>query len=99
VLPSPAGSRPPVSLVQDGIFELRDSKERGELFSGVKFDDADNLYLMASTNPAKDALSQSIDRLNNLMEKLAESIDSYKPQTNNLVASIPNNSIMTQLLA
>ena len=86
-------------LVQDGIFELRDSKERGELFSGVKFDDADNLYLMASTNPAKDALSQSIDRLNNLMEKLAESIDSYKPQTNNLVASIPNNSIMTQLLA
>jgi hypothetical protein len=94
--------------IEDGIlkgnFELQRSLSRGSLFNNnsnsVVTDEGDDLYLMASTNPARDALTDSVDALNSMIERLAEAIEGYKPQINNTLAPVQNQeSVLRSLLA
>lgn len=83
--------------VHDGIFSLEKSLSRGALFqgrpSGISFDDKDDLYLMASTNPARDALALSVDRLATLIDALTVAINNYRPQINNNNAVLQSSNI------
>ncbi len=83
--------------VKDAIFSLEKALGKGSLFqagtSGVSLDGQDDLYLMASTNPARDALVSSVDKLNGLIAELASVIAAYRPQTNNSTAMIQNSTI------
>ena len=82
--------------VEDATFSLERALSKGSLFansSGVDLHEDDDLYLMASTNPARDALTSSVNRLNELISELAVAIQSYRPQTNNATAMIQNSSI------
>lgn len=82
--------------VEDATFSLERALSKGSLFansSGVDLHEDDDLYLMASTNPARDALTSSVNRLNDLISELAVAIQSYRPQTNNATAMIQNSSI------
>jgi len=85
------------TTVHDGIFSLEKSFSRGALFQdkgrGIQFDKDDDLFLMASTNPARDALVKSVDRLNSLIGDLAVAIQAYQPQTNNLATTIESTHI------
>lgn len=102
--PSYKGKANP-SKVEDAIFkfDLEKSAPRGSLFDGnnpVIPDVEDDLYLVASTNPARDSLTESVDRLGELIEQLAIAINSYKPQINTTVAPIQSQgSVLQALLA
>ena len=90
--------------VRDGIFSLEKSLSRGALFQaqarGISLDNNDDLYLLASTNPARDALVASVERLEALIERLATAIESYKPQVVNSNTSVQSSSIpLRDLLA
>lgn len=85
----------PYKRVADASFTLSNAYNKGDLFAkgdSVELDHQDNLYLMASTNPSKDALAASIDKLNVLLEKLNDSIgaiEGLRPQ----ITSIDNSRI------
>ena len=90
--------------VKDGVFTLERSLQKGSLFRGnapgISFDNQDDLYLFASTNPARDALVSAVDRLSTLIENLAQSIAEYKPVIEHNNAVIQNTNIpMKDLLA
>jgi hypothetical protein len=91
--------------VEDGVFkfDLESSTPRGSLFDGnnpVIPDVEDDLFLIASTNPARDSLTESVDRLGELIVQLATAINSYRPQITNTVAPINNqDNILKSLLA
>lgn len=91
------------TTVNDGIFNLNKTLSAGSLFgsgSNVKFNARDDLYLMASTNPARDALVGAVEQLNGLIGELANAIQTYKPETKNIQTAIENTAIpMRQLLA
>ncbi len=91
------------TTVNDGIFNLNKTLSAGSLFgpgSNVKFNSRDDLYLMASTNPARDALVGAVEQLNGLIGELANAIQTYKPETKNIQTAIENTAIpMRQLLA
>lgn len=91
------------TTVNDGIFNLNKALSAGSLFgpgSNVKFNSRDDLYLMASTNPARDALVGAVEQLNGLIGELANAIQNYKPETKNIQTAIENTAIpMRQLLA
>ena len=88
--------------VNDGIFSLSDSLNKGSLFgdTNVDFHKDDELYVMASTNPSRDALSQKIDNLEGAIKILAKAVTDYKPETNNITAAIENSTLsLKQVLA
>lgn len=89
--------------VDDGIFSLNKALSAGDLFGAnknIEFNNKDDLFLMASTNPARDALVDAVDRMNGLLGELASAIQTYKPETNNIQTAIENTSIpMRELLA
>lgn len=87
----------------DAIFSLEKSLTKGNLFQGhtsEKFNRDDDLYLMASTNPARDALASSVDNLAALVAQLALTMQAYRPQTNNMSTTVQSSNIpMRDLLA
>lgn len=89
--------------VDDGIFSLDKALSAGALFgqnTPMQFNDKDDLYLMASTNPARDALTGAVETLSGLIVELASAIRDYRPQTTNTQTSIENTSIpLRELLA
>lgn len=82
--------------VDDGIFNLNKTLSAGSLFGqdkNIQFNDRDELYLMASTNPSRDALATAVASLNGLIGELASAIKDYRPQTHNIQTAVENTAI------
>lgn len=85
--------------LQDGIFSW-EGHNKGALFNGQQFafDPEDDLYLMASTNPARDALAEEMSALRTQIGILAEAVTQYKPQTNVINNRVQERSLMGEQL-
>lgn len=92
--------------VDDGVFTVDRQFREGALFGpqgeGVRLNTADDMYLLASTNPANDRLREAVDALNSKMDMLGEAIAMYRPVTNNNTSnttvqssSIPYRELMS----
>jgi hypothetical protein len=81
--------------VPDGIFSLQSAMPRGSLMGpngeGIEFDPDDNLYVLASTNPSRDALARGLEALNEKLDVLAMAIETYRPATFANTISVENS--------
>jgi len=91
--PAPA---PSSMRVHDAQFSLNKAAPAGSFFGkapGVEFDKKDELYLMASTNPARDALVGPVERLTELVAELASAIHEYRPQSYSQATTVQSTAI------
>jgi len=91
----------PTTNHNDAVFSLKGSLAAGKLFGQApnqKFNTKDELYVMASTNPSRDALAMRMDQLTAIIATLAKSIEEYKPQTTMLTNTIQSSRIPLQEL-
>lgn len=96
--PIAPGGRVPFTSIEDGVFELQKDFPRDALFrdntdSPIRFHQDDELYLMASTNPARDRLNSSVEQLNSMITQLAAAIEAYRPVTNNNTSVVESTAI------
>ena len=91
------------TTVNDGIFSLNKSLSAGSLFgagSNIKFNNKDDLYLMASTNPGRDAMVGAVEQLKAGIQELSAAIQTYKPESTTIQTSVENTSVpLRELLA
>ena len=87
--------------VNDGIFNLDKNMKAGDLFGSkrMEFNPDDDLYLMASTNPARDKLANTVNALAQQVQMLSEAVRSYKPvsTTNNVAVESYQSALQTML--